>query len=213
MIDPTEFITRLSLEVTESDAFNQYVAGDNSDNAIRRANLSRYLEVMSERRPRVMLIAEAPGYRGMRLTGVPMTSRRLLSEGIPDLNMFGKHNGYQDVNDTGFESISGEQSATILWRQLQRSRVIPLVWNAYPFHPHKSGNLRSNRKPRATEIRQGEPYVRALISHFKPEKVIAVGNVGYDLLTQMGIVCVKVRHPAQGGMRDFEAGLQRELLV
>jgi uracil-DNA glycosylase len=41
--------------------------------------------------------------------------------------------------------------------------------------------------------------------------VIAVGNVGYALLCDMGIQCVKIRHPAQGGMNDFVAGLRAEI--
>src|SRR4051812_25024918 len=73
--DFASFIERLSLIPTAPDAYNQFAAGDNPYNAIRRANLQRYLEAIAARQSKIVLIAEAPGYRGMRLTGVPMVSR------------------------------------------------------------------------------------------------------------------------------------------
>jgi len=203
-------IERLSLEPTAPDAYNQFGAGDNSYNAIRRANLLRYLQTLYSRGTKWMLLGEAPGYRGMRLTGLPMTGRRQLREGVPELEMFGLMRGYQDVPEPGFEAIQSEQTATILWNLLPELGIVPLVWGAFPFHPCQLGNPLSNRKPRTHEVKQGEPFVRELLDIFKPEKVIAVGNVGYGLLTEMGVPCVKVRHPAQGGKNEFVAGMRFE---
>ena len=208
MPDFSAFIERLSLVQTAPDAYNQYGAGENPYNAIRRANLHRYLDDLAARQTGIILVAEAPGYRGMRLTGVPMVSRRILLEGIPSLDMFGVENGYQDVIEPGFEAIQSEQTSSILWNILPELGIVPLVWGSFPFHPHQAGNPLSNRKPRAPEVRIGEPFVRELIEMFAPQKVIAVGNVGYGLLTQMGIPSVKIRHPAQGGKNDFVAGLR-----
>ncbi len=208
MYDFTSFIERVSLEQTAPDAYNQFGAGDNVYNAIRRANLLKYLQELYTRRTKWMLLGEAPGYRGMRLTGLPMTGRRQLRDGVPALGMFGLEHGYQDVPEPGFEAIQSEQTATILWTLLLELEIVPLVWGAFPFHPCQLGNPLSNRKPRANEVKQGEPYVRELLDIFKPEKVIAVGNVGYGLLTEMGVPCVKVRHPAQGGKNDFVAGMR-----
>ena len=207
------FIERLSLVQTAPDAYNQYGAGDNLYNAIRRANLRRYLDKVFARQTPIVLIAEAPGYRGMRITGLPMVSRRILRDGVPSLGMFGAGQGYEDVPEPGFEAIQSEQTASILWGILPELGIVPLVWGSFPFHPHQVGNPLSNRKPRTPEVKLGEPFVRELLDIFVPKKVIAVGNVGYGLLTAMGIPCVKIRHPAQGGKNDFVAGLRREAQV
>jgi hypothetical protein len=203
-------IERLSLVQTAPDAYNQYGAGDNPYNAIRRANLRRYFEDVLQHGTKIALIAEAPGYRGMRLTGMPMVSRRVLRDGVPALGMFGLERGYQDVPEPGFEAVQSEQTSTILWNVLTELEIVPLVWGAFPFHPHQLGNPLTNRKPRTPEVKIGEPFVRDLLELFAPQKVIAVGNVGYGLLTAMGIKCVKIRHPAQGGKNDFVAGLRAE---
>lgn len=213
MPDFAGFVERLSLIQPAPDAYNQYGAGDDPYNAIRRANLLRYLGDVAAKGASIVLIAEAPGYRGMRLTGVPMVSRRILREGVASLGMFGVSRGYQDVPEPGFEAIQSEQTATILWSILPELGIVPLVWGSFPFHPHQPDKPLSNRKPRASEVKVGEPFVRELLSIFAPKKVIAVGNVGYGLLTDMGIPCVKIRHPAQGGKNEFVAGLRAEARV
>ena len=210
MPDFASFIERLSLVQTAPDAYNQLGAGDNPYNAIRRANLLRYLNDVYARQAPFVLIAEAPGYRGMRITGVPMVSRRILREGVPSLGMFGVERGYEDVPEPGFEAVQAEQTSSILWGILPELGVVPLVWGSFPFHPHELGKPLTNRKPRTPEIKLGEPFARELLEIFAPQKVIAVGNVGYGLLTAMGVPCVKIRHPAQGGKNDFVAGLRRE---
>lgn len=206
------FIRDLSLTAVADDAFNEYAPGG-GDNAIRRANLRRYLRAMAAREPRTLLVMEAPGYRGCRLTGAPVTSRKVLLEGIPALNMFGREAGYQDVADVGFERVYGEQSATIVWGALAGMGALPMIWNAFPFHPHKPGRPRSNRRPRATEIEVGVQFLRRLLAEWRFEQVIAVGNVAYDALGGQGVDCEKLRHPAQGGKRDFVSGLSDLLSV
>jgi uracil-DNA glycosylase len=208
--DFTAFIERLSRVQTAPDAYNQYGAGDDPYNAIRRANLNRYLQEVLAKQSGIVLVAEAPGYRGMRLTGIPMVSRRILREGVPALDMLGEARGYQDVVEPGFENIQAEQTSSILWNLLPELGIVPLVWGSFPFHPHQLGKPLTNRKPRTPEVKLGEPFVRELLEIFAPKKVIAVGNVGYGLLTAMGISCVKVRHPAQGGKNDFVAGMRAE---
>jgi uracil-DNA glycosylase len=211
MPDFAPIIERLSLAQTAPDAYNQLGAGDNPYNALRRANLLRYLNDVYAYGTKIALIAEAPGYRGMRITGMPMVSRRILREGVPSLGMFGLERGYVDVPEPGFEAVQSEQTSSILWGILPELGIVPLVWGAFPFHPHQLGKPLTNRKPRTPEVKLGEPFVRELLELFAPEKVIAVGNVGYGMLTAMGVPCVKIRHPAQGGKNDFVAGLRREV--
>lgn len=200
------FVDDLAAAQLADDAYNEYAPPD-ANNAIRRANLLCYLAHMAQRRPNTLLVMEAPGYRGCRLTGVPVTSRRILLEGVPELAMFGEAAGYRDVDDAGFETIQGEQSATILWETLRELGKVPLIWNTFPFHPHRAGEPRTNRKPRKDETALGADFLRAILQVYKPEVIIAVGNVAYDTMTGMGVNCVKVRHPAQGGKNDFVAGM------
>lgn len=204
------FITRLSQAKTADDAYNEY-APTNPNNAIRRENLARYLGRMLEIKPQTLLVMEAPGYRGCRLTGVPVTSRKVLLEGVPELDMFGEERGYQNVVETGFERVYGEQSATIVWSTLAQLGVIPLIWNTFPFHPHKSDQPLTNRKPRKPETQLGATFLTTLMDIYQPKQVIAIGNVAYDTLTTLAVDCVKVRHPAQGGKNDFVKGLTTHL--
>jgi uracil-DNA glycosylase len=151
---------------------------------------------------------EAPGYRGSRLTGVPVTSRKVLLGGVPALNLFGTENGFQDVADVGFEHIYGEQSATIVWNTLAELQHVPLIWNTFPFHPREVGKPLTNRRPRKRETELGGKFLQRLIDLFMPELVIAVGNVAYETLTGLDIQSTKIRHPAQGGKNDYVAGLK-----
>ena len=168
---------------------------------------------MAARAPRTLLVMEAPGYRGCRLTGLPVTSRKIMLEGVPALKIFGREAGYQDVDDVGFERVYGEQSATIVWGALSGLVAPPLIWNAFPFHPHTPGQPRSNRKPRAAEIELGARFLRSLLADWRFEQVIAVGNVADETLCREGVGGEKVRHPAQGGKKDFVRGLSDLLSV
>ena len=200
------FIRELSRVALAPDAFNEYAPGD-ANNAIRRANLRLYLQAMAASEPATLLVMEAPGYRGCRLTGVPVTSRKHLLEGVPALDMFGAEAGYCDVSDAGFERVYGEQSATIVWGALAVLHALPFIWNTFPFHPHRAGQALSNRKPRKPETELGVTFLRRLLELWRFERVIAVGNVAYQTLNAEGIESVKVRHPANGGKNKFVAGV------
>ena len=199
-------IDLLANSPTAADAYNEYTVPD-SNNVIRRANLKLYLQMMVERQPNTMIVMEAPGYRGCRLTGVPVTSRKVMLEGVPELDMFGVDQGFQNVDDVGFERVYGEQSATIVWGTLANLEVVPFIWNTFPFHPHKKDQPLTNRKPRKPETRLGGEILKHIIELWHFERIVAIGNVAYDTLSGLEIDCVKVRHPAQGGKNDFVAGL------
>ena len=194
------------------DAFNQYARGD-ANNAIRRSNLRLYLRALAARRPRALLLMEAPGYRGCRLTGVPVTSRKVLLERLPALGMFGREAGFRDVADAGFERVYGEQSATIVWGALSGFGALPVIWNAFPFHPHRAGKGDSNRKPRMGELVLGAEILRRILAMWDFDQLIAVGNVAHETLQRLNLDCQKLRHPAHGGKHDFVAGLSALLSV
>ncbi|MDD9955205.1 MAG: uracil-DNA glycosylase [Anaerolineaceae bacterium] len=201
------FVDTLARTACGAQLFNQY-ADTSASNATRRANLGRYLRDMEARRPEALLLFEAPGYRGCRLTGIPVTSRRVLLEGLPGLGLFGRERGYADVAEAGFERIQGEQSATILWRALADLGVAPLIWNSVPFHPHRAGQMLSNRPPRAAELAQGCDVLRELLARFRPRTLVAVGRSAQGSLAALGLEHHALRHPAHGGSGEFVAGLR-----
>ncbi len=202
-----DFIDQLARLPAPPDAFNQY-AYDDPHNALRRANLLRYLTQMAALRPQIMLIAEAPGYRGMRITGVPFSSRAILAEGVPGEPLFGE--GYALPPD-GDPRAWKEATATIVWGVLKEVHPPSVHWNSYPFHPHLPGKPNSNRKPRQPEIELGRPFLEAMIAMFQPAQIVAVGNTAHAALKTVGIDAQKVRHPAQSGKNDFVNGMMRLL--
>lgn len=206
------FIDQLADTTPPPNTVNPYAAGENPYNALRRANLLRYLEQMSALQPRLMLLLEAPSYQGMSVTGVPAAGR-LFTEGLPGINLFGLGNGYQAVDEPGLKTPRNNQTASILWGTLAALNATALVWNAYPFHPHLPGNPLTNRTPRPAEILIGMPFVQELMTLFDCPRVIAVGNIADRSLTLMNIPHLKIRHPAQGGKNKFVSGLQAALGV
>jgi uracil-DNA glycosylase len=201
------FIEALAGAKVASDAYNQYAPGD-KNNDIRRHNARLYFEHILARKPSLLFVAEAPGYRGCRLTGLPLVSRKFLVEGIPELELFGTARGYVETHDPGFEKIQGEQSATIVWNTLKTYGVVPLIWSTFPFHPHQPDKPLTNRAPRRDEIAAGKIFLQQIVALANFKQVVAVGNVAEGALQSLGIDCVKVRHPAQGGKNDFVRGIQ-----
>jgi uracil-DNA glycosylase len=200
-----KFIERLAQTPAPEDSVNPFDYND-PNTTIRRNNLLLYLQQMEAKRPTVMLVAEAPGYRGMRLTGVPFSSRALIQEGIPEVGLYGEAQGYR-ITEDGDNKAWREQTATIVWNTLKDLRPIPLNWNSYPFHPHLPGKPLSNRKPRKRELEIGKLFLLEMIDMFGIQTVVAVGNTAEETLNTLGIPCQKVRHPAQSGKNDFVRGI------
>ena len=175
-------------------------------NAQRRRNLEIYLQEMLNLGPRVLLVGEAPGFSGMRITGVPFTNRTILEGATNRLGLFGPGKGY--VLPAGSEGIASEPTATVMWQVLVELEFLPLLWSAYPFHAHVPGRPLSNRTPTLTETAVGVPFWRALLEIFDIRTVVAVGNVAYRSLQRNGSTVPKIRHPAHGGRAGFKLGLQ-----
>jgi uracil-DNA glycosylase len=128
--------------------FNQY-----ADSPLRRDRLGAYLE--RRRGARYVLVGEAAGYRGARVSGIPFTSERQLTGTGP-----------------------AEASATIVRRTLDELGIVDdvLLWNVVPTHP---GTVRANRRPTTAEIRGGMPFLEDLLVGRVP---IAVGRVAQAVL-------------------------------
>jgi len=197
-----EFVEKLASYKTTGNVFNHY-SPDFPDNLIRRENLLLYLRFMKEIRPEVILIGEAPGYHGCRLTGVPFTSEFIL---LNDLRVFGKEKGYRKTNEVARKKK--EQSATIVWETLNYYRFLPLMWNAFPFHPYQPTNCEKNRTPSTTELDLGQSFLKDILKLFDLDKVVALGGNAEKSLNKMRIECSRIRHPANGGKADFVKGIE-----
>ena len=127
---------------TIGETFNQY-----ADPRLAE-RLRVYLN--SRARARFLLVGEAAGYRGARISGLAFTSERQLSGRGP-----------------------GEASATIVQRTLAELRLVDdvLLWNVVPTHP---GTETSNRRPARAEVVDSSPF---LVELSRGRHVIAVGRL------------------------------------
>jgi hypothetical protein len=202
-LDP--FLARLAAIPSPPDAVNPW-SDETPYGAIRRNNLRLFFAQLLERGTDTLMLGEAPGYLGCRRSGIGFTSETQLIGGIPALELFGEERGYQVCGE--FPTMRREQSATIVWGELARLEFVPLIWSAYPFHPHKPGLPESNRTPKRSEIDFGRDIFLDLAAAFQIERVFAVGNIAHASLAVAGIDAPKIRHPAQGGKNDFVAGME-----
>jgi uracil-DNA glycosylase len=193
-------------------ACNQFArrGGDVRGNAVRRGNLRRYLEELDAIGPRMLLVGEAVSHRGGRLTGIAFVSEAVLLNGVDLTNgrrVLGAERGYRKADPLA--PVSTEASATMVWGTIRAIEPLPLLWNAFPFHPFLAGNPSSNRMPSPAELEIGERFVRRLLRLFDIEVVAAIGNQASLTLTKLGVTHEKVRHPSQGGKTKFVAGMAR----
>ena len=198
------FIERLAAGWSGPNSANPF---DRSrpENAVRRRNLDRYLRQLAERQPSTLLVGEAPGYRGMAITGVPFTNTVLLRRGVPHFGLFGTEHGYEIPDAAG---IAAEPTATVMWQVLEGLDFLPVLWSAFPLHPHRPGDPLSNRTPTGAETAEWAGSWQALAEVFGIRSVVAVGNVAQASLSRSGWDVPRVRHPSHGGREGFRAGLR-----
>jgi uracil-DNA glycosylase len=162
-----EALARVKIGAT----YNQYASSP-----LRRERLRRYLQ--DRRAATILLVGEAAGYNGARVSGIAFTSERQLTGNGP-----------------------AELSATIVHRTLAELGIADdvLLWNVVPTHPHRPGLPHSNRRPTADEIAAGLPFVERVA---EGRRVLAVGR-----LAQRALGVPYVRHPSHGGAAAFRATL------
>jgi uracil-DNA glycosylase len=170
---PERFVERLA-RTPFGAAFNFYGHGRGA--RLRRERLCAYLADRAG--ARLLLVGEAAGYRGARVSGIPFTSERQLTGTGP-----------------------AEATATIVQRVLRELRLEDevLLWNVVPAHPHLPGRPASNRPPRRDEIAAGRPFLEVLA---RGRTVVPVGRVAGAAL---GLPWI--RHPSHGGAAAFRDGL------
>ncbi|WP_461172520.1 uracil-DNA glycosylase [Arthrobacter sp. Z1-9] len=204
----SDFVERLAAAPTVPGR-NTFFDHRVPDNALRRRNLELYLDEMLDRSPKVLLLGEAPGFRGMRITGVPFTNRGMFMSSTNAFGLFGQGKGYALPPEAA--EVAAEPTATVMWEVLAELDVLPLLWSAFPWHPHVPGNPLSNRTPTPAEAAMGTPFWQALVDVFGIHTVVAVGNVAHRSLQRNGLDVPKVRHPAHGGRSGFKRGLEQLL--
>lgn len=164
------------------------------------------------------MVAEAPGYQGARFSGLAMTSERLLSGSmnfITEQDILGQvglfeRTSHIDASPSHAVRQNGfaEPTATVVWQELmetgQARNVV--LWNTFPFHPHREANRLSNRRPNAAEIDASADILVSLRALFAQDcQLVAVGNVARDHLQELGVQAAVMRHSANGGAADFRA--------
>jgi uracil-DNA glycosylase family 4 len=146
-VAPADFVARLAgAEIGET--YNQY-----AHSPLLRDRLRAYLEACEE--AAVVLVGEAAGYRGARVSGIPFTSERQLTGSGP-----------------------AEATATIVHRVLAELGVEGevLLWNVVPTHP---GDASSNRRPTEGEVEEAAPFLREITAGCA---AIAVGRLAATAL-------------------------------
>lgn len=124
--------------------FNFYREGRGAK--LRRDRLTAYLNEKAE--APLLLVGEAAGYSGARISGIPFTSERQLTGTGP-----------------------AEATATIVQHVLSELQLDALCWNVVPTHP---GTSTSNRRPTRAEVVEAAPFLDELMNN---RHVIAVGRL------------------------------------
>jgi uracil-DNA glycosylase len=140
----------------------------------RRQALSTYL--LEHWDANVLMLGEAPGYRGARLSGVPFSAPR-------------------HIWGVG----TSEASATIVRRELEAHGLMDdvLLWNIVPFHPHKLGEPASNDTPQPEDAVAHVGLARRLAAG---RLVVTVGDVARSHFPE---AFYHVRHPSFDKARVF----------
>jgi len=168
-----EFIEQLR-HARIGTTFNFYRDGAASE--VRRERLLAYLRSREE--ASLLLVGEAAGYRGARVSGIPFTSERQLTGSGP-----------------------AEATATIVHRVLAELEIEEdvLLWNVVPTHP---GTESTNRRPTREEVEASRPFLDELAGD---RRVVAVGRLAESTL---GVPAVRHPSRAgAGAFRDGLATL------
>jgi uracil-DNA glycosylase len=168
-----EFIERLR-RARIGATFNFY--RDGAGAAIRCERLCAYMEARAE--APLLLVGEAAGFRGARVSGIPFASERQLTGTGP-----------------------AEATATIVRRVLAELGLEEetLCWNVVPTHPHLPGRPDTNRPPTREEVAKAKPFLDELA---RGRRLVPVGR-----LAERTLGLPAIRHPSRGGASAFRKGL------
>ena len=190
---------------------------------IRRRNLRDYLSLRLGK-AKILLIAEACGYQGGQFSGIAMTCERMLLDFHPAVNseMIVRRKGERTSRkDSPFitkpaqiEKGFNEPTDSVVWKACLDAGLAPeefILWNIFPFHPYKKGNLLSNRTPSEEELEIGLSYTKELLEITGSLPLFAIGKKSETTLTEAGFTVTGFRHPANGGANIFRMQLKEAL--
>jgi hypothetical protein len=177
-------------------------------NERQRHNLSEAIKRFRD--APLILVGEAPGWRGAGQTGVPLTSEGVAIE-----------RGWKWLTIEDPRNPVVEQTARHIWQILSELEVsTALCWNVFALHPHHEGQIRSNRRPTRNEI-EDEKNLRLLsgfLEIFAGRRVVAIGKIAEHTLKRfcqtgrVKLALEPVRHPSFGGFCRCREQLRRHLL-
>ena len=195
-----KFINNLITYSDSNKVDNQYKKD------IQVNNLKRYFENMYLIQPSILLVGEAPGYQGCAITGVPFTSEFILIT----------HRDCDALNGCNALGNKKEPTATMVWGVLDEKEKEgklfskPLMWNIFPFHPIKAGDIHTNRKPSDEECVYGYNVLNDLLALFPTiEKIYAIGKAADKKLNGHPKYAGALRHPSNGGKKEFVEGINK----
>jgi hypothetical protein len=203
----TDFI-RLLKRHRAKHVFNPWADRNASDDLAPNGPQARCARLLAHLsiQPTHVLIGEASGYQGCRITGIPFTSERLIIEGaIPrqaaHARLSSRHIPWS------------EPSATTVWSTLASLGIADttILWNAFPWHPYRAGESHTNRTPTPSERAQGLPVLHRLLDLYPGARVFAVGRHAESALLQIGRQASLLRHPSMGGAMLFRQALKAAL--
>ena len=182
---------------------------------IRRRQLRYYLQLRVSQ-ARYLLIAEAAGYHSCRFAVPAITCQRMLLNAhkkIPASFIFdcaGQRTSRPDCvyMTSKPQCLHGmnEPTDTYVWGAIADNGLSSsdvLLWNIFPFHPHKESPF-SNRTPTEAELAEGLIYTQQLLTLCRPGIMIgAIGQKSAQTLSEAGIPAAVMRHPANGGASLF----------
>lgn len=185
--------------------------------AIRCANLQRYLEL--RKKAHYLFIAEGLGYQGGHFSGIAITSERILLGYHPDVDpksVLGEWEYCRTsnpasalLNNSQKQKGFNEPTDTVVWNALNKHGLAAfdvILWNIFPFHPHKEALL-TNRTPSNAELDEGIEYAKLLLKLVPELKIVAIGQKAATTLQRYGVPCTAVPHPSMGGANRFKAAV------
>lgn len=197
MISIKNFVDGLARRGSRPQTYNPYRNPDLTN------NLYHYLvEIKQHCDQPVLLVGEALGFKGGRLTGIPFSCGDVFTR-------FNHPLLAELKSKLILSSRESENAATMVWEYLTEKQQTPLFWNAFPFHPYQVRRPKTNRAPTAKEIQQGSRYLQQLADIFQPTTIAGIGRKG-QLAAQKAFpnhAIQRIRHPSFGGKREFIEGM------
>jgi len=181
------------------------------DTTTQYHNKLTYLKYLFYKEAKILLLGEAGGYNGLKHSGIAFTSTKILK----------KHRLFREIRkDIDYDfKIYTENSATIVYGFFEKNPKLfskCVLFNTFPFHPHNTGELETNRTPSKEEIEEGKKYILQLFKVFDFKEAHGIGKIAFNCLKELrenndipDITISKIRHPSYGGKNEFIENLNQ----